>query len=455
MPTFRYSYAAEGSPEGPRTGLVEAADRAEALWQLASQGMDPTHVMLVEVSPEDESAAEQIVLHEEDTQPPVQPEPGTPDESRPIEDGQDDAQGETPQAEDTKSVSEKSATDADRGYRLGDAEGELLAGELSGLVASGLPLPEGLRALAEELGHRRAAAVLRQLAERIEGGASLEEALETVGDQLPRHVRGLIEAGATSGTLGQVLEGYVDLQRDQAELRRRMWLAVAYPLLLLGLLAGLFVFFGAVLAPGFHEVFMDFEAKLPFMTELFFWFFPVGVWYTLGLLVALVGLFLFALFGPAPRWMRLCVFEIPLFGPFCRWSRLMPFARLMALFIEQGTPLPEALRLTAAGLPDRHLAAGCLRAAEEVSSGRSLGEGLAAAGTFPPSALPLFDWGDRFGSLSVAFRFVADSFQGRTRFQVELMHVIALPAVMLVVLLAGLNILALFLPLIRLIETLS
>ncbi len=448
MPTFRYSYAAEGSPEGPKTGLVEAADRAEALWQLASQGMDPAHLMLVEVPPEGESPGEQLVLHEEDTRAAAQPELGGPDESRPIEECQDDDEGGTPQADESKKP-------RDRGRPMGDAEGASIAGELSGLVASGLPLPEGLRALAEELGHRRAAAVLRQLAERIEGGASLEEALETVGDQLPRHVRGLIEAGATSGTLGQVLEGYVDLQRDQAELRRRMWLAVAYPLLLLGLLAGLFVFFGAVLAPGFHEVFMDFEAKLPFMTELFFWFFPVGVWYTLGLLVALVGLFLFALFGPAPRWMRLCVFEIPVFGPFCRWSRLMPFARLMALFIEQGTPLPEALRLTAAGLPDRHLAAGCLRAAEEVSSGRSLGEGLAAAGTFPPSALPLFDWGDRFGSLSVAFRFVADSFQGRTRFQVELMHVIALPAVMLVVLLAGLNILALFLPLIRLIETLS
>ena len=82
-------------------------------------------------------------------------------------------------------------------------------------------------------------------------------------------------------------------------------------------------------------------------------------------------------------------------------------------------------------------------------------QSLAATGVFPHGTLPLIYWGCRFGSLAVAVRFIAESFEDRTRLQVHLAPIIALPVLMFVLVFIGTSVLALFLPLIGLVETLS
>ncbi|MBN1588149.1 MAG: type II secretion system F family protein, partial [Pirellulales bacterium] len=99
--------------------------------------------------------------------------------------------------------------------------------------------------------------------------------------------------------------------------------------------------------------------------------------------------------------------------------------------------------------------AGCLRAANDVAAGGSLGESLADTGVFPRSMLPLIDWGGRFGSLAAAIRFIAESFEGRTRLQINLAPIVIMPVVMIIIMAAGFAVVALFMPLVNLIECLS
>ena len=97
-----------------------------------------------------------------------------------------------------------------------------------------MPLEGGLRALADEIPSARLARVLRQLADRLTAGATLEAAIRALGSRLPADLRGLIVAGIRSGRLAVVLEEFAALIRRQQQLRRRATLAVAYPTLLLG-----------------------------------------------------------------------------------------------------------------------------------------------------------------------------------------------------------------------------
>ena len=55
----------------------------------------------------------------------------------------------------------------------------------------------------------------------------------TIGGRLPDHLRGLITAGIRSGHLAEALEQFVDLERTQHELRRLVWLNLAYPTFLM------------------------------------------------------------------------------------------------------------------------------------------------------------------------------------------------------------------------------
>jgi type II secretory pathway component PulF len=147
---------------------------------------------------------------------------------------------------------------------------------------------------------------------------------------------------------------------------------------------------------------------------------------------------------------------IPVIGPLWRWGRLAYFSRLMGLLLDQRVPLPEALRLTAAGLPNTALAAACHRAAAAVEAGRPLAASLAAQRPFPPTLIPLVEWGQQTPALAEAFRAAAEMFEGRVQYQQAFLGVILAPALLLLIaLFIGTVVLALMLPLLHLIQCLT
>ncbi len=128
----------------------------------------------------------------------------------------------------------------------------------------------------------------------------------------------------------------------------------------------------------------------------------------------------------------------------------------MGLFLDQQVPLPDALRLTAAGLPDANLARSCNRVANSVEKGGALDEGLASQQQFPATLIPMVRWGQQTAALPDAFRAAAEMFGGRLRSQGTLLEAILLPiTIVTIITLAGIFIVAMMLPLISLIQSLS
>jgi type IV pilus assembly protein PilC len=222
------------------------------------------------------------------------------------------------------------------------------------------------------------------------------------------------------------------------------------------LAALLFVFVQIAIVGPFTEIFSTFEVVLPFVTRFFLGFVGPATCVLAGwaLLLVTAVLVLPGVSGLAgvPRFL----YAIPVVGPLWRFSRLARCARLMALLLRQEVPLPDALRLSAAGLPDAYLASGCRRVADEVETGRSLVEGLASKRQFPPSMIPLIDWGERTPALADSFRAAAEMFQGRVQTQGVFLDAVLLPITLLVVVMfvASLAV-ALLMPLFSLIEQLS
>ena len=345
---------------------------------------------------------------------------------------------------------------ADSSPQLPSREAAALAAEVAELAKAGLPLPPGLRAMAAELPGRRLPAALREIADHLEAGAPLEAAIETAGPRLPGHFRGLLLAGVRSGRPAEVMEELVELAHRQVELRRRVWLGLAYPIVLLSLLSVLFVLLQGVIVPQFVAIFKDFAVDLPQMTRLFLWTMGPGAWLLALTTVALpVAAFVLPLLS-GQKWASRILYLVPLLGPLWRWSRLAEFSRLMAILLEQKVALPEALRLASAGVADGYLAGGCREVATEVEQGRLLCASLASKRQFPPSLIPLVEWGQQTPAVPEAFRAAAEMFEGRTESQGVFLETIALPVTFLVIVIfTGFAITAMFLPLISLIQKLS
>ncbi len=339
--------------------------------------------------------------------------------------------------------------------RLSAEESAELSARLAALTQSGLPLEGGLYALAEEVGRPRLARVLCNLAERLERGEALETAIAAQGSRLPAHLRGLIVAGVRSGRLPMVLDQFVTLTRRQQDLRRRVLLALAYPALLLGIMAAILVLCHLLGSKQFEGVFRDFNTKLPALTDLYLRLSGVVAWTVLGVAIAAVFAPLVAMFLPLGAWLGHAVSWIPVIGTIARDDRYAQFSSLMSLLLEEQVPLPEALRLTSIGLQGTILARPCRAAAAAVEGGMPLDQALAMA-RFPESLTALVAWGQQKACPAEAFRAVAEAFEARTTSQSALLNMLALPVIyLLIVSFVGVTIVALMLPLFSLISCLS
>lgn len=218
---------------------------------------------------------------------------------------------------------------------LSPAEAAEVATRVAELSKPGLPLGPGLRALADELSGRRLSRVLRAVADRVDRGGDLLAAFESQGTRLPTHLRGLMLAGLRRGRLPEVLEEYVDLQRGQAELRRRVALSLAYPFILLVFLTGLAVIARLCVVGTMTEIFAEFGVGLPAITILVVKLWGPLMWSLVGLLGLSVSLALLAWAMPEPHWIWPVPYRVPMLGPLLRFSHLVRFSRLMALLVEQ------------------------------------------------------------------------------------------------------------------------
>ena len=97
-------------------------------------------------------------------------------------------------------------TNADKPAGLGDEQLSTLVQAVGAASAARVPLEVTLAALAEDHSDPRLATVARQLSSQLQRGATIDEAVASLGRHLPAEVGGLLRAGVESGDLVVLLD---------------------------------------------------------------------------------------------------------------------------------------------------------------------------------------------------------------------------------------------------------
>ena len=285
-----------------------------------------------------------------------------------------------------------------------------LAEGIAQLASSGAPLAEGLLELADEVSSPRLRGAYRELGQRLQEGASLEEAIRGLGNRLPEHVGGLAAAGIAAGRLSDVLAQFVRLQNRVVELRRSLVRSLAYPGVLLALLLVVFVLArGLIIEPiadllaSFGDVYGSFNfvggnPQLPPATRLMLAMPGLDLIGGITLVTCIVVIWLCVRYS-TPRVRHRLAASLPLVGPIWRNGSWAGFAGLLGVLMKEGVPLPRALKLTGDGLYDRDLADSCERMVQFIEAGHPLSACLGARRGLPRALGPLVDWGTRSGTL--------------------------------------------------------
>ena len=289
--------------------------------------------------------------------------------------------------------------------------------EIASLVRAGVPLEPGLCALGQDAGGALAE-ISASLSGRMSGGASLAEALQAEEGRLPAAYRTVVEAGLRAGRLPAALEATSNYARELVELRRRISLALLYPLIVVGLAYFLFLVFIVDLVERLRETYAVFRIPLHWPLAMlvsfaesaphWWWAPPLVMTCALVWWVATGGAHLLSFDGLARplTW-------FPGVAAICSRFRFANFADLLGLLIDHGVPLPEGLRLTGDATGDRRLR----RAARELASAAEQGAVSAGSAAAPAGFPPFLHWvltcGQQGGRLARLLRHAATIYRRR------------------------------------------
>lgn len=332
--------------------------------------------------------------------------------------------------------------------------------QLAALASSGIALEQGLRHLAKDIDSPRLRHTIDAVAANLERGAPLDEAVARESGKLPPLYGRVIRAGLSGGHLSSTLLNLSNHLRFLTHTRRLIVQALAYPGMVCLLAGGILCAILIWVVPSFEEIYKDFDVQLPRITWLLILLshYVPQILIGFGVVAAAVVLFYLMTLGTAGgRALReRVVVGLPLVGRLVLDSLRARFLRGLAHGVQSGLPLPEALRLSAEAMGS---AAGLSEAeavARVVESGGTVMDATRTTKFVPPILGYVLQVCATPADAEQALIQLAEGYSSRAE-HAQLVLCTWLPpaAIFVVGAFIALSILGIFLPLVRLVESVS
>ncbi len=334
--------------------------------------------------------------------------------------------------------------------------------QLGTLLQAGLPLLRGLQLLARQERRAPFRSLLERLAEELVGGRSLSAALARHPREFSELYRGMVQAGEASGRLDLAMLELARFLEKADRVRRRIRAALYYPVAVLAvtvlILVGLMLF----VVPQFRTIFQEQlkGAEMPALTQVVLGAsdFVAAHWAVLALAGAATwaGWAGLRSFAGARRFCDRVVLHVPALGPLCRRTAMARLSRTLGTLLANGVPILDALQLARATAGNAAYASAVDRVIGRVRSGGAVAAALAAEPLVPEMLVSLVAVGEETGALAAMLGRVAEVYEEEVDTAVGGLTALLEP--LLIVFLAltvGTIVLALFLPIVRIIQTMS
>lgn len=252
-----------------------------------------------------------------------------------------------------KSAGEKKDGKKGKTFAIGHVSSKVLTlftRQLSILQDAGLPILRSLRILQDQCRPGRLKNCLIDVCDDIESGATLSEAMGKQPKAFDRLYVNMIKAGEAGGALEVILRRLAEFQEKAQSLKRKVKGAMVYPIVVVLVAVGILTFIMIKIVPAFIKIFEDFDADLPKMTVTLiaisnycvdFWYtiplIPTAVW----LLVKLIRKFRYGRAG----WDTFTI-KMPVFGQIVEKNIVARTTRTLGTLVASGVPILEALNIT-------------------------------------------------------------------------------------------------------------
>ncbi len=367
----------------------------------------------------------------------------------------------------------------------------LFTRQLSILQDAGLPILRSLRILAEMQKPGRLKNSLLDVCDEIEGGATLSEALSKSPKAFDRLYCNMIRAGEAGGALEVILRRLSEFMERSQSLKRKVKGAMVYPIVVVSVAVGILTFIMMKIVPQFKKIFDDFGSTLPPMTQLLidisnwvvnYWYLIPAIPFGINLVIKAIKLVPYGRFG----W-DLFILKAPIFGQLVEKNILSRSTRTLGTLLSSGVPILEALNITRETSNNMMFERLFSKVSESIRDGDAIAKPLKEHSAPPLNAVAMLFWtvfvpvigallymtrykkrvvddlvvnmvdvGEESGELDTMLYKVADTYDEEVAVLTESLTSLMEP--LLIIFLGGavgFIVIALFMPLIKLIQDLS
>lgn len=309
--------------------------------------------------------------------------------------------------------------------------------QLATMLAAGLSIIRCLHILAEQTANQELKNVVQAIAEDIEGGTSLGEAVAKHPHIFSKIYMSMIRVGEIGGVLDLVLERLGDhLEREQ-EINVKIKSASIYPAII-SILAVLVIFFIITFVmPTFVGIFEMAGVLLPLPTRVLL---AVGLtlqknWIFIfaGLLILIWGIRKWGQTSRGRFTYDLLIMHIPIIGRTMAQINVARFCRTMGTLIRSGIPVLQALEVTEDVIGNEVIARAISKARTSIKEGDTITAPLVETGIFEPMVTQMIAVGEETGALDEMLIRMSDYFEREIMYMVDAMMAIIEPLLIIIV----------------------
>ena len=334
--------------------------------------------------------------------------------------------------------------------------------QLSTLQDAGLPILRSLQILEQQQKPGLLKAIIGGVGDDVEGGGSLSEAMSKYPKAFDKLYCNMISAGEAGGVLDLILARLADFMEKAAKLKKKVIGAMIYPIVVITIAVGVVSMIMIFVIPKFKQIFVDFKLKLPAPTQVLldvsdFFANQYGWAYLIAApFIITVGLKLIRMSDMGRYGTDVIKLKIPIMGSIIGKTSIARFTRTLGTLISAGVPILDAINITRETSGNEVYSRALLKVHDAIREGESMADPLRATKVCDAIVINMIDVGEETGDLDKMLLKVADNYDSDVDVLVGSLISILEP-VMVVVLgvIVGFIVVALFMPMISLIEGIS
>ena len=327
--------------------------------------------------------------------------------------------------------------------------------QMATMIGAGIPIAQTLRAIGK--GHENGSVekLMLDLSREVESGTALSTSLSKHPEHFNRLFTSLVEAGEESGKLDTMLDRVATYNEKLEAIKSKVKSAMMYPAIVLFVSVLVTILLLMFVIPQFEVLFEGVGADLPTLTRVIVdmsrW---MQDWWFIFMVIIFAFVAAFVFFYKRSQKMQFALdrllIRLPAIGPILKKSALARFSRTLAIIFSSGVPLVDGMKTVGAATGNRVYQNAVAQVKNDISTGRSLENSMAATKVFPNMMLQMVSSGEESGELEVMLDKVADFYEREVDDAVAAMSSIIEP-VMIVILgvIIGTMVLAMYMPIFK------